>query len=87
MKKWILLFGVAVGFVLGSRAGRGPYKQIEGKVREVGARPEVQKAIKTVTRRAHEQTGDIASTVHDRVSDVADKIGEKLPTSVGSNGS
>jgi hypothetical protein len=41
MKKWILLFGIAVGFVLGSRAGRGPYKQIEGKVREVGARPEV----------------------------------------------
>ena len=87
MKKWILLFGIALGFVLGSKAGRGPYKQIEGKVREVGARPEVQRAIKTVTRRAQEQLGDVASTVHDRVSDAADKIGEKLPTSVGSNGS
>jgi hypothetical protein len=87
MKKWTLLFGIAVGFVLGSRAGRGPYKQIEGKVREVGSRPEVQKAVKKVTRRAQEQAGDIASTVHDRAGEVAGKIGEKLPTSVGSNGS
>ena len=40
-----------------------------------------------MTRRVQEQAGDMASTVHDRVSEVADKIGEKLPTSVGSNGS
>jgi hypothetical protein len=87
MKKWILLLGVAVGFVLGSRAGRGPYKQIEGRVREVWARPEVQKTIKTVTRRTREQAADMASAVQDRVSEVADNVGQKLPSSVGSNGS
>jgi len=87
MKKWILLLGIGIGFVLGSKAGRGPYKQIEGTVRDVTARPEVQKAIRTVTRRTQEQAGDIASTVHDRVSEAADRIGEKLPSSVGSNGS
>jgi len=87
MKKWVLMFGVAIGFILGSKAGRKPYKELEGKVRELGARPDVQKAIKTVTKRAHEQAGDVASTVHDRVSDLADKVGQKLPTSVGSNGS
>lgn len=86
MKKWILLFGIVVGFVLGSKAGREPYNQIEGKVRQVGARPEVQRAIKAVTRRAQEQASDMASKVHDRVSGVANTIGEKLPTSVGSNG-
>lgn len=85
MKKWILLLGIAIGFVLGSRAGRGPYKQIEGKVREVGERPEVQKAIRTVTRRTQEQVGDIASTVQTRANEAIDKIGEKLPTSAGSN--
>jgi hypothetical protein len=37
-----------------------------------------------VTRRVQEQAGDMASTVHDRVSEVAEKIGE---TSVDSNGS
>lgn len=80
-----MLFGIAVGFVLGSRASRGPYQQIEGKVREVGARPEVQKAINAVTGRAKEQASDVASTVHDRVSEVADNIGDRLPTSVSSN--
>jgi hypothetical protein len=87
MKKWILLLGIAVGFVLGSKAGRGPYMQIEGKVRDVRARPEVQKAIKTVTGRAKEQAADMASTLHDQTSDVAGKIGAKVATSMGSNSS
>lgn len=87
MKKWILLFGIAVGFVLGSKVGRGPYEQIEGKAREVGGRPEVQKVVNTVKRRTQEQADDLASTLHDRVNDVADRIGEKLPSTAGSNGS
>ncbi len=33
MKKLLLLIGFAVGFVAGSKAGTGPYNQLQSKVR------------------------------------------------------
>jgi uncharacterized protein YjbJ (UPF0337 family) len=90
MKKWILLVGAAIGFVFGSRAGREPYNRLEGKVREVTNRPEVQKAMGSVTKKAqdqvsdavdtaHKKVSDTADTVHKKVSDAADKVAHKLP--------
>jgi hypothetical protein len=35
MKKLFLLIGFAVGFVAGSKAGSGPYNQLESKVRSI----------------------------------------------------
>ena len=35
MKKLFLLIGFAVGFVAGSKAGAGPYNQLESKVRSL----------------------------------------------------
>jgi hypothetical protein len=45
MKKFIFMIGMMVGFVLGSRMGRGPYEQLEGSVREMMDHPKVQKAL------------------------------------------
>jgi hypothetical protein len=45
MKKFIFLLGIMAGFVLGSRAGRGPYEQLEGSVREMMEHPKVQRAL------------------------------------------
>ena len=39
MKKIMLLLGAGIGFIAGSKAGNGPYQQIEAKVREVTKRP------------------------------------------------
>jgi hypothetical protein len=39
MKKIILVLGVGIGFIAGSKAGNGPYQQIGAKVREVTKRP------------------------------------------------
>jgi hypothetical protein len=39
MKKITLLLGAGVGFVAGSKAGNGPYQQLEAKVRELMKRP------------------------------------------------
>lgn len=46
MRRSTFLLGVGVGFVLGSRAGRGPYDQVESKAREIAGRPDVQDRIK-----------------------------------------
>ena len=43
MKKLIFLTGLAIGFVVGSRAGRGPYESLERTARQVADDPEVQR--------------------------------------------
>ena len=45
MKKLAFLLGVAVGFLIGSKVGHEPYAQVEKKMRELAARPEVQDAM------------------------------------------
>jgi hypothetical protein len=59
MKKVILLLGVAVGFVLGSRAGRRPYEQLEANVRRIAARPEVQSTVDQA-KNAVQEKADVA---------------------------
>ena len=45
MRKITFLLGAAAGFVLGSKAGSGPYQQLESKVRNVAGRRGVQDAV------------------------------------------
>ena len=67
MQKLTLLAGVAVGYVLGSRAGRERYEQIKGMAVKVKENP-------TVQEKAH-QAADVAKAqapvVKDKVTDAA----------------
>jgi hypothetical protein len=45
MKKLVFLIDVGVGFLLGSKAGTGPYRELETKVRSITNRPEVRDAV------------------------------------------
>jgi hypothetical protein len=45
MRKITFVVGFTSGFLLGSRAGHGPYDQVEAKVREFLGRPETQAKI------------------------------------------
>ena len=38
MKKSLVSLGAIVGFIMGSRAGRGPYEHLEAKGRELSKR-------------------------------------------------
>ncbi|NMA77022.1 MAG: hypothetical protein GX960_07185 [Actinomycetales bacterium] len=89
MKKFIFLAGLAIGFVVGSRAGRGPYESLERTARQVADDPEVQRragqAKDTAARVAQdtastvkEKAPEVASTVQDKVSDAADSAKERL---------
>lgn len=67
MKKLSFLLGLGVGFVAGSRAGSGPYHQLEARVRSAARRPEVQDAV--------EKTKEM---VHDQAAAATHNVGEKL---------
>ncbi len=76
MKKMTFLFGVAVGFLLGSKVGHEPYAQVERKVKELAGRPEVQDAM-----------GKAKGAAQEQVDTISEKVSEKMPSSSGSGGS
>ncbi|MGO1226057.1 hypothetical protein ACT3SY_04735 [Brachybacterium sp. AOP42-E1-35] len=89
MKKFIFLAGLAIGFVVGSRAGRGPYESLERTARQVADDPEVQRraaqAKDTANRVAHdtadavkEKTPEVASNVQGAVADAAGSAKERI---------
>jgi hypothetical protein len=72
MRKLTLLVGVGVGFVLGSRAGKGPYEQLEAKVRGFAGHDDVQDAV-----------SQVKDTAKDQASTAASKVAAKLPGDLG----
>ena len=63
MKKMMFLLGLSVGFMLGSRAGRRPYEQVESTVRGIAARRDVR-----------DRAGQLRRTASSRVGTVAEKL-------------
>ncbi|HUC04483.1 MAG TPA: hypothetical protein VL961_03740 [Acidimicrobiales bacterium] len=49
MKKYMLLFGGAIGFLLGSKAGTGPYERVRGTVQELFGQPPLSDVADTVS--------------------------------------
>ena len=65
-KQLMFAAGVAVGYVLGARAGRERYEAIIRSMRELKERPEFQETAAVVTA----QAGQIAGSVANRARDV-----------------
>jgi hypothetical protein len=70
MKKLILLVGVALGFILGSRMGREPYERMESKVRELARRPEVNHAAESVSNEPADFDDTAATAASHRISGI-----------------
>jgi hypothetical protein len=87
MKKLWLALGAIIGFVLGSRAGRGPYRRLESKAREVWGRPEVQQALDTAGQAVRSQGGDAADSVRANANDAAEIVRKKVREVVGTGSS
>lgn len=71
MKKFIFLAGLAVGFLAGSRAGRGPYNAVEEKARAVANDPRVQEKAGQARDTAVKTAQDAATTVKEKAPVVA----------------
>ncbi|MET1132311.1 MAG: hypothetical protein ABWX60_02685 [Aeromicrobium sp.] len=91
MKKLALLTAAAVGYVLGTRAGRGRYEQIKQQAEKVWHTDPVQStahkaqdtakaAAADVGHRVAETAKDVSSVVSDKAKDVSGTVGDKVKT-------
>jgi hypothetical protein len=75
MRKLTFIAGLALGYVLGTRAGRERYEQLRKTARDLSQTPAVQSA----TRNAKQAAGTAAGKAADAV---VDKVGDRIPSSV-----
>jgi hypothetical protein len=74
MKKLMLLAAVAIGYVLGARAGRERYDQIMGLVNRVKDDPRVQQKAQKAMDVAREQAPAVADKVTHAAGAAASKV-------------
>ncbi|WP_239675235.1 hypothetical protein [Natronosporangium hydrolyticum] len=74
--KLMFLGGVAIGFVLGARAGRERYDQLVSSARQLWDHPTVQEAAGVVQAQANRLYVEGKDVVGDRLSQT--KLGERL---------
>jgi len=82
-----LLFGGAIGYILGTKAGRQRYEQIRRLAAKVAEKPQVQQARQAAATQAAQLAESAKVAVGDKVSDavheghyrVADRLGDRLP--------
>lgn len=65
--KLTFLAGLAAGYVLGTRAGRGNYEKIESSAKELWNKDQVQDAVSTIQESVKDQAGE---AVHKLVEQV-----------------
>jgi len=85
MKKLLVLLGIGVGFVAGSRVGKAPYEKLTNMLRGVTGRPEVGNVVDTASQKVNEATHKAGAKVNEatdkvaaKVDDVTDKAGAKV---------
>ena len=78
IRKLTLAAGFGAGYVLGARAGKERYRQIEAKFRELAGKPAVQDMTHNLADTA-EQLGEKAkAVVGEKVAVVTDKVTDKM---------
>ena len=82
MKKLTMLFSGAVGYVLGSRAGRERYEQIKGMAGKVKNNPAVQEK----TQQAVDTAKSQAPVVKDKITGAAEAAKAKVSGANGTSG-
>jgi hypothetical protein len=67
--------GLAVGYVLGTRAGRERYEQLKKSARQVAQNPTVRNTAETAAHQGRQYAGKAYHAV-------SDKVGDRMPESV-----
>ncbi|KIX66438.1 hypothetical protein SF23_20435, partial [Streptomyces sp. MBRL 10] len=73
--KVTFVVGLALGYVLGTRAGRERYEQLKKSARQVAQNPAVRNAAETAGRTGREYAGKAYAVV-------SEKVGDAVPDSV-----
>ncbi|MEU2223144.1 YtxH domain-containing protein [Streptomyces sp. NPDC018347] len=69
------LAGLALGYVLGTRAGRERYEQLKKSARQIAQNPAVRNTAETAAQQGRTYAGKALHTV-------GDKVGDRVPASV-----
>ncbi|GGX51818.1 YtxH domain-containing protein [Streptomyces minutiscleroticus] len=75
LKRLTFIAGLAVGYVLGTRAGRERYEQLKKSARQMTQNP----AVRNTAESAAQQGRQFAGKAYHAVSD---KVGDRVPDSV-----
>ncbi len=78
--KILLLTGLAVGYILGTRAGRERYEEIKSAANKLWADPRVQKPVKQAEEFVKDKAPEVAEFVSDGVKTVVSKVSGKSAT-------
>ncbi|MFC9917361.1 YtxH domain-containing protein [Agromyces binzhouensis] len=78
--KILFVVGLGVGYVLGTRAGRERYEQIQKAAENVWNQPSVQEGVQTVKDFAMARVGDVSDAVLDKAKKVVRQISEGSST-------
>ncbi|GLW45821.1 hypothetical protein Stsp02_14830 [Streptomyces sp. NBRC 14336] len=73
--KLTFVVGLALGYVLGTRAGRERYEQLKKSARQVAQNPAVRNTAETAAQQGRVYAGKAYHAV-------SDKVGERVPASV-----
>jgi len=87
MKIIIFAAGVAVGYVIGTRAGRGAYEDLRRKWRGFAESDTVQHVAGDVKDLAGRTASDVGGKVSETVSKVTEKASAKIDQVTGKGGS
>ena len=85
MSKIVTLTAGAIGYVLGSRAGREPYEKLAAKAGQVRRDPRVQEKVSQAQDVASDKARTAASSVSDKVSEKVSEV--RSSDSAGSSSS
>lgn len=80
IKRTWLFMGVALGIVIGSRMGRGPYEKVESIVRRLGSQLETRMVKNSLLNAA----SDISDTTAVTITQASEKVREKVQEKVSS---
>lgn len=71
--------GLALGYVLGTRAGRERYEQLKKSARQVAQNPAVRNTAETAAQQGRELAGKAFHTVSEKVGDhVPDSVADRV---------
>jgi hypothetical protein len=73
--KLTFVVGLALGYVLGTRAGRERYEQLKKSARQVAQNPAVRNTAETAAQQGRQYAGKAYHAV-------SDKVGDRVPDSV-----
>ena len=79
--KILLVTGLAIGYVLGTRAGREKYEEIKATVNKLWNDPRVQKQVHDAGDFVKDKAPDVAEFVADGAKTVVSKVSGKSTTS------